>query len=70
MEGQHKMTVTDSSGCVFADLGVPRDPAVIVAEVIADVRDREGKVMVGRATRKKAARVLEALRAEGWRVLR
>lgn len=47
-----------------------RDPAEIIAEVVADVRDREGKVMIGRATRKKAQRVLEALRAEGWRVLR
>lgn len=48
------------------------DPASVIAGVLADGRTAgaDGVPRVGRATRRKAQEVLDALRAAGWRVLR
>lgn len=58
-----------------ADGGMPAErpsPEEVVAEVLADERhsDKDGKPLIGRATRKKAAAVTAALRKAGWRILR
>lgn len=67
-----EVTTTQIIGAALDQKTPYPTPESVIANVLADGRTAgaDGVPRVGRATRKKAHEVLDALRAAGWRVIR